>query len=160
MRPAVLTVAAIALLIFPTARAGDVDDLKATVLKELKAYGERDCKTVIGLRTDPTVAYSPNNPEPVEWGKAESLKRCADGPFDNWADLPEAKAVFTPVDYQYRVMGATGLVYGRLNQDFHFGPGTVTVYTRAAPNTTSFRAEPCTSPPAAGPKARPSAHRR
>ena len=47
-----------------------------------------------------------------------------------------------------------------LNQDFHFGPGTVTVYTRAAPNTTSFRAEPCTSPPAAGPKARPSAHRR
>ena len=45
-------------------------------------------------------------------------------------------------------------------QDFHFGPGTVTVYTRAAPNTTSFRAEPCTSPPAAGPKARPSAHRR
>ena len=46
-----------------------------------------------------------------------------------------------------------------LNQDFHFGPGTVTVYTRAAPNTTSFRAEPCTSPPAAGPKARPSAHR-
>ena len=24
-----------------------------------------------------------------------------------------------------------------LNQDFHFGPGTVTVYTRAAPNTTS-----------------------
>ena len=114
MRPAILTVAAIALLIFPTARAGDVDDLKATVLKELKAYGERDCKTVIGLRTDPTIAYSPNNPEPVEWGKAESLKRCADGTFDNWADLPEAKAVFTPVDYQYRVMGATGLVYGRL----------------------------------------------
>ena len=31
-----------------------------------------------------------------------------------------------------------------VNQDFHFGPGTVTVSTRAAPNTTSFRAEPCT----------------
>ena len=31
-----------------------------------------------------------------------------------------------------------------LNQDFHFGPGTVKAYTRAAPNTTSFRAEPCT----------------
>ena len=25
-----------------------------------------------------------------------------------------------------------------LNQDFHFGPGTATVYTRAAPNTTFF----------------------
>ena len=47
-----------------------------------------------------------------------------------------------------------------LNQDFHFGPGTATVYTRAAPNTTSFRAEPCTSPPPVGARARPSAHRR
>ena len=34
--------------------------------------------------------------------------------------------------------------FAPLNQDFHFGPGTVKVYTRAAPNTTSFRAEPCT----------------
>ena len=115
MRPVVLTLAAIAVLIVPTAaRAADVDDLKATVLKELKAYGERDCKTVIGLRTDPTVAYSPNNPEPLEWGKAESLKRCADGTFDNWADLPETKVVYTSVDYQYRVMGTTGLVYANL----------------------------------------------
>ncbi len=47
-----------------------------------------------------------------------------------------------------------------LNQDFHFGPGTVTGYTPAAPNTTSFRAEPCTSPPPVGARARPSAHRR
>ena len=31
--------------------------------------------------------------------------------------------------------------YKALNQDFHFDPGTATVYTRAAPNTTSFRAE-------------------
>ncbi len=47
-----------------------------------------------------------------------------------------------------------------VNQDFHFGPGTVAVYTRAAPKTTSFRAEPCTSPPPVGARARPSAHRR
>ncbi len=33
-----------------------------------------------------------------------------------------------------------------LDQDFHFGPGTATVYTRSAPNSTSFHAEPCTSP--------------
>ena len=33
-----------------------------------------------------------------------------------------------------------------LSQDFHFGPGTATVYTRSAPNSTSFHAEPCTSP--------------
>ncbi len=113
MRPAVLTVTAIALLIFPFARAADVDDLRAAVLKELKAFGGRDCKTVIGLRTDPTVAYLSNNPEPVESGKAESLKRCANGTFANWAEWPEATAVYTP-NYQYRVMGTTGLVYGRL----------------------------------------------
>ena len=35
-------------------------------------------------------------------------------------------------------------LWGRVNQDFHFGPSTVKVYPRAAPNTTSFRAEPCT----------------
>ena len=39
---------------------------------------------------------------------------------------------------------ATNLLNRVSNQDFHFGPGTVKVYTRAAPNTTSFRAEPCT----------------
>ena len=61
--------------------------------------------------------------------------------------------------YEFKALGEE-LLKWTLNQDFHFGPGTVTVYTRAAPNTTSFRAEPCTSPPAAGPKARPSAHRR
>ena len=38
----------------------------------------------------------------------------------------------------------------RPNRDFHFGSGTATVYTCAAPNTTSFRAEPCTSPPPVG----------
>ncbi len=51
-------------------------------------------------------------------------------------------------------------VFLAFNQDFHFGPGTVTGYTPAAPNTTSFRAEPCTSPPPVGARARPSAHRR
>ena len=44
--------------------------------------------------------------------------------------------------------------------NFRFGPGTAIVYIRAAPNTTSFRAEPCTSPPPVGARARPSVHRR
>ncbi len=41
-------------------------------------------------------------------------------------------------------LGATITELETSNQDFHFGPGTVKVYTRAAPHTTSFRAEPCT----------------
>ena len=44
----------------------------------------------------------------------------------------------------------SGVPGGPLHQDFHFVPNTATVYTRAAPNTTSFRAEPCTSPPPVG----------
>ena len=47
-----------------------------------------------------------------------------------------------------------------LVQDFRFGPGTATVYIGAGPNATSFRAEPCTSAPPVGARARPSAHRR
>ena len=34
-----------------------------------------------------------------------------------------------------------------LSRDFQFGPGTATVYTRAGSNTTSLRAEACTSSP-------------
>ena len=49
---------------------------------------------------------------------------------------------------------------GPLDQDFRFGPGTATVYIGAGPNATSFRAEPCTSAPPVGARARPSAHRR
>ena len=62
--------------------------------------------------------------------------------------------------YIEELQGPLGQMYRALNQDFHFGPGTTAVYTRAAPHTKSFRAAPCTSPPPVGPKARPSAHRR
>ena len=48
------------------------------------------------------------------------------------------------------------LITNHYNQDFHFGPGAVTVCTRAATKSSRFRAEPRTSPPPAGPKARPS----
>ena len=68
---------------------------------------------------------------------------------------PQRARAYSVDEIEKRLKSGRGI-----HQDFHFGPGTVTVYTRAAPNTTSFRAEPCTLPPAAGPKARPSAHRR
>ena len=54
-----------------------------------------------------------------------------------------------PNTVQFQIQGEDGpealsaRIYAS-NQDFHFGPGTVKVYPRAAPNTTSFRAEPCT----------------
>ena len=64
------------------------------------------------------------------------------------------------LDKVVRNAASTWAQSGHLNQDFRFGPGTAIVYIRAAPNTTSFRAEPCTSPPPVGARARPSVHRR
>ena len=74
--------------------------------------------------------------------------------------LASARALLSAAEPPSRTLEDSRYWLQRSIQDFHFGPGTVKVYTRAAPKTTSFRAEPCTSPPAAGPKARPSAHRR
>ena len=51
---------------------------------------------------------------------------------------PEGKPLMISVYYPRE--------FTAVNQDFHFGPGTATVYTRSAPNSTSFHAEPCTSP--------------
>ena len=66
--------------------------------------------------------------------------------------------IFPPITRQHikRIVFAPK----RYNQDFRFGPGTATVYIGAGPNATSFRAEPCTSAPPVGARARPSAHRR
>ena len=66
----------------------------------------------------------------------------------------------SPTDTYHGCHRTFSLQRGHFYQDFHFGPGTVTGHTPAAPNTTSFRAEPCTSPPPVGARARPSAHRR
>ena len=60
---------------------------------------------------------------------------------------------------QYNSLSA-GKEVMRFNQDFHFGPGTATVYTRSAPNGTSFHAEPCTSPLLVVARAGSSAHSR
>ena len=73
------------------------------------------------------------------------------GKFDYFRSAEDRLAFVGQLDAFFRSEG--------FDQDFHFGPGTVTGYTPAA-NTTSFRAEPCTSPPPVGARARPSAHRR
>ncbi len=85
----------------------------------------------------------------VNGGEGRDPNEDAPGPGISWFALPP-----DPLD------GEAWRENVLLDQDFHFGPGTVTGYTPAAPNTTSFRAEPCTSPPPVGARARPSAHRR
>ena len=43
--------------------------------------------------------------------------------------------VLAPAGARAQARGGGAALYSR--KDFHFGPGTATVYTRAAPNTTS-----------------------
>ena len=90
------------------------------------------------------VEYRPDSPfecDSPNWrggvsGRGHGL--CAaggDGDFESWAGhRPPQGQPASPKRTQV------------LSQDFHFGPGTATVYTRSAPNSTSFHAEPCTSP--------------
>ena len=94
--------------------AGDLEDLKATVQRELDAYAARDCKTVISLRTDPTVVAMPNAPEILFNDKAASLKDCADGTFERWNVRTPRSVVFSPRDYRYQLLGSTAVVAGVL----------------------------------------------
>ena len=80
-------------------------------------------------------------------------------------DSEQIRIAFNPLEERFEVHDAA------IQRDKSFIPDISTRisilalarsqgYTPAAPNTTSFRAEPCTSPPPVGARARPSAHRR
>ncbi len=61
MRPVVLTVAAIALLIVPAARAGDVDDLKAANEAYIEAVNKQDSSAMLASNHDEYVNYGTNS---------------------------------------------------------------------------------------------------
>ena len=60
MRPVALTLVAIAVLIVPAARAGDVDDLKAASEAYTEALNKQDVSTVLASYHDDAVTYGPN----------------------------------------------------------------------------------------------------
>ena len=83
-------------------------------------------------------------------GKDSQLAVLASDEANDLALLKLAKKVSAAASFRLgtgpRPGDSVTVVGFPLNQDFHFGPGTATVYTRSAPNSTSFHAEPCTSP--------------
>ena len=101
----------------PVAWCGDIEDLQAAVLDEYNAFARGDCKTMVSIRTDPHVQYTPRRVKPEVATRDGSLKSCADGNFfaRRPADVRSVNA--TPVDLQYQVFGTTGIVYGRVRYE-------------------------------------------
>ena len=109
MRPVVLTLAAIAVLIVPGARAGDVDDLKAAFEAHIEAVNKQDVSALAANIHDEFVVYLPNAVFPADWkGKSEADRRQA---WENFFANTERLTV-TLINPQYRVVGTTGIVWG------------------------------------------------
>ena len=127
MRPVVLTLAAIAVLIVPTARAGDVDDLKAAYEAYIEAFSKQDVSANLATQHDEYVSYGPNAVFPND-RKGRSKADLQQG-LENFLAIRE-RFTITPINPQYRVVGTTGLVWGheRIVRKLKDGPqGTIRV---------------------------------
>ena len=109
MRRAVLTLAAIAVLIVPAARAGDVDDLKAAQEALIEADNKRDISAILASGHDEFVVYGPNAVFPDDSkGRSKADRQQSLGNF--FAD--RERFSLTLINPQYRVVGTTGIVWG------------------------------------------------
>ena len=92
------------LLISTPALAGDVDDLKATYEKAVKAYNSHD-DAMFGSVHESTVYYAPNSPFAIK-GKAAYQKTIK----GIWAAMENT--AFKPINPQFMVSGSTGIIWG------------------------------------------------
>jgi ketosteroid isomerase-like protein len=94
----------VGLLVSTPALAGDVDDLKATYEKAVKAYNSHD-DAMFGTVHESTVYYAPNSPFAIK-GKAayqKTIKKI-------WAAMEHT--AFKPINPQFMVSGSTGIISG------------------------------------------------
>ncbi len=109
MRPVVLTLAAIAMLIVPGARAGDVDDLKAAEEAFIEAVNKQDISAMLASRHDDHVVYGADDVFPNDSkGRSEADRRQG---WENFFANYERLTV-TLINPQYRVVGTTGIGWG------------------------------------------------
>ncbi len=109
MRPVVLTLAAIALLIVPAARAGDVEDLKAASEAYIEVLNKQDVSALLASRHDELVRYGSDAVFPAD-SKGRSKADRRQGWEDFFAD--RERLSITLINPQYRVVGTTGIVWG------------------------------------------------
>jgi ketosteroid isomerase-like protein len=92
------------LLISTPALAGDVDDLKATYEKAVKAYNAKDVAWFATF-DNKAVSFHPTTPFAID-GDAQNKQAVK----TFWSAMDST--VFSPVNTKFRVIGNTGLVWG------------------------------------------------
>ena len=109
MRPVVLTLAVVAMLIVPAARAADVDDLKAAHEAFVEALNKQDISALLASVHDDYVSYVANAVFPNDRkGRSEADRR--QGRENFFAN--RERFTLTLINPQYRVVGTTGIVWG------------------------------------------------
>lgn len=91
-------------LLSTPALAADVDDLKATYEKAVKAYNSRD-DAWFATFDDKAVSFHPTAPFAID-GDAHNKQAIK----SFWGTMDSS--VFSPVNTKFRVIGSTGLVWG------------------------------------------------
>jgi ketosteroid isomerase-like protein len=92
------------LLVSTPALAGDVDDLKATYEKAVKAYNAQD-DAWFAMFDNKAVSFHPTAPFAID-GDAHNKQTIK----SFWSTVDST--VFSPVNTEFRVIGSTGLVWG------------------------------------------------
>ncbi len=109
MRPVVLTLAVIAMLIVPAAHAGDVDDLKAASEAYIEALNKQDISALLTSRHDDYITSGPSDVFGDSKGRSEADRRQS---LESSFAILE-RLTLTLINPQYRVVGTTGLFWGR-----------------------------------------------
>jgi len=104
MRALLMCLVTFGLFLATPVLAADVDDLKATFEKAVKAYNSQD-EVFFAMVDEQAVIFNPSTPFAVD-GRA-AYKPAT---LSIWA-VTETVA-FTPINPQYRVIGTTGLAWG------------------------------------------------
>lgn len=107
MRRAVLAFAAVALLFLTiNARGGDVEDLKSTFEQAVKALNTSDLDGFLATVHDRGLSFYSCGPTSGLEGKAACQR--------DWQKFfaKGANATFTPENFQFRVIGNTGIAWG------------------------------------------------
>lgn len=104
MRALLMCLVTFGLFIATPALAADVDDLKATFEKAVKAYNSQD-EVFFTMVDEQAVIFNPSTPFAVD-GKAAYLPATK----SVWAAMESV--AFIPVNPQYRVIGPTGMAWG------------------------------------------------